>query len=491
VYFIQQILHQILSNITYSILTLVTIVTTAIGSVFLWRWSWKWVVAILLILLLGAFFWVALRYPAQGFLRTDLPSLFLDHFWAWVFVLTVGVFWSFFTLVRLLRSPRPGPMAPVQPEAEAQAEMGAMAPGFPDLDAAWDAIQIRMSQAQIDLGRQRITLLIAPHEDWSAALIQSAGLQLFAQAPETAAPIHAYATAEGVLLSCAAASAYGTQEAGGASRLEHLCQRLLALQPDCPAVRGVAVVFPLSWALQPDAPRRAASVREDLQTIRRVLKVRCPAFALFTEMETVPGFTEFLRRMDRVFRDSRVGFAAPRAQAFSADLVGRGLAWLSSWFHNWILSHLSNDLFNHAGNDHLLSLDHAVRHHRDQMRKILDAAFSTHRGTEPNLYRGCYLMATGQTPDEQAFAAGLFRGARGRVLTEHLATEWTLEAIDDDRRYRRMAWNLASVSGVLMLAWWLYILDQVRFSPHRWLLWTTLAGVAVVWVYAIIRLRRL
>lgn len=487
----QQIYHQITSNITYSILAVVTVAISAVGAFFLGRWAWRLLVAILLILLLGGLLWLAFRYPAQNFLRTGLPPLFFDHFWLWVFVLLAGSVWSLWTLVAVLRGPRPAP-PPVPVEGEAPevsaAETRAETPRFPDLDAAWEAIQIRLSQAQIDLGRQRVTLLIAPHEDWSAALIQSAGLQLFAQAPETAAPIHAYATAEGVLLGGAGASAFAAPEAGGTARLEHLGRLLLAQQPDCPVVRGVAVVFPISWALQPDAARWAAAVRDDLRTLQRILQVRFPVFALFTEMETVPGFTEFINRMERSFREGRVGFATPRTQDFNGDLAGRGLTWLSGWFHTWILNRMAYDLFNPTGNDRLFSLDYAIRRDRALLRKVLEAAFSTHRETEPNLFRGCYFMATGAKPAEQAFAAGLLRGARGRILAEHPATFWTQEAVADDRRYRRTALAVGLVGGMALLIWWADILDQVRDSPQWWLWWAALGGVVVGWVVALYRL---
>ncbi|HEX8203413.1 MAG TPA: type VI secretion protein IcmF/TssM N-terminal domain-containing protein, partial [Isosphaeraceae bacterium] len=457
-HFIQQLIQRIFSDIGYGIFAAVTLAIAAVGAFFLGRWSWRWLVAILLILLLCAFLWMAVRVPAQSFLRTDLPGLFFDHFWAWIFLLAVGSLWSFFTVAGLLRGPSLSSAATVaEPDAEpsAGADLApAPAPaGFPDLDAAWDSLRIRMSQARIDLGRQPVTLLIAPHEDWSAALIQAANLQLFAQAPETAAPIHAYASAEGVLLSCSGASALGGKEAGGSARLEHLCRRLLALQPDCPVVRAVAVVFPMSWALRPDAARWAAAVRDDLRAIQRVLKVRCPAFALFGEMEAVPGFPEFIGRMERAMRESRVGFATPRSQEFSGDLVTRGLTWLSGWFHTWILNRMAGDLFNHPGNDRLFSLDYAVRRDRIRLRKVVEEAFSTHRDSEPTQFRGCYFMATGRDPAQQAFVAGLFRGTRARIIAEHPATLWTQDAVADDRRYRRLALAVGLTGGTLLLIW--------------------------------------
>ena len=136
-------------------------------------------------------------------------------------------------------------------------------------------------------------------------------MQVFARVPEGPAPIHAYATGDGVLLSVTGASGFGTQDAQGSARLEDLCRRLLARDPERPPVRGVAVLFPISWAARPESVKWAAAVRDDLRAVQRAMKVRCPVFAIHVEMETVPGFLEFIDRMPRDFRGSRVGLSVP------------------------------------------------------------------------------------------------------------------------------------------------------------------------------------
>ena len=117
---------------------------------------------------------------------------------------------------------------------------------FPEMDAAWEEVTIRLSQAGIDLRSQHVYLMLGPDEDWPAAVVQSAGLQLFAHAPDGPAPLHAFATADGVLLGATGASAFGTQDGEGIHRMEYLCRLLAAQQPDCPVVRGVVALFPSS-----------------------------------------------------------------------------------------------------------------------------------------------------------------------------------------------------------------------------------------------------
>jgi type VI secretion system protein ImpL len=452
---------------------------SAIGVYLLARWSPRWLLAIVLIVAgLVLLIVMPVRYPSQSFLDPGLPPLFLNFFWLWVFVFVVGMTFSVVALIRLLRAARPASRA-VATETELTGK-------YPDLEAAWDEIQIQLARVQIDPASQHTILLLAPDEESSGALVHSAGLSLFVEAPMSPAPTHAYATADGVLLSAAGASAFGTQGAEGASRMELLCRRLLTQNPDLATVRGVVVVFPIGWAGQGDSVKSATAIRDDLRTVQRVLKVRCPVFALFTQMELTPGFTEFVARMSGALRQSRCGFAIPRTQSFSGDLVQRGLIWMSGWFHSWILSQMAEDLLNQPGNNALFGLDYEFRRYRKRLRAILESAFSTHRESEPILFRGCYFVGTGPGPNESAFSAGLLRGARGRIFADHLAAEWTAGARENDRHYRRLALAVGVVGGLLTLLAWVYIL-VVTQSPFWWIGPVVLT---VAWLVVILRVSR-
>jgi hypothetical protein len=452
---------------------------TALGAFFLARWSWRIFLCVVIAAVAVIFLFVLPRVsPAGNFLDPDLPPLFLNHFWTWVLVFVLGGLGSTVFLVRALRAARPTVRAELAPSVAGR---------FPEIESAWEEILIRLDQAQINLATQDIILLLAPHEDWSAALIQSAGLQLFAQAPMTAAPIHAYATPEGVLLSAGGASAFGTQDVEGIARLEALCRLIRAQRPDCPLLRGVVVMFPLSWAGQPDSVKWAAAVRDDLRLLQRALKIRCPVFALIPEMESAPGFPEFVRRMSTPLRQSRCGFAVPGSQVFSGDLVQRGLVWMAGWFHGWTLSLMTDDLLNQPGNNRLFCLDLEFRRYRKRLRSLMESALATPRESEPVLFRGCYFVASGPAPGEQAFSAGLLRGTRARFFAEHLATMWTEEAEADDRHYRRLALGVGLGGGLLTLLAWVYII-VVTGNPWWWL---GLVAVILAWIVALFRVSRL
>ncbi|WP_435020296.1 type VI secretion protein IcmF/TssM N-terminal domain-containing protein [Tundrisphaera sp. TA3] len=449
------------------------------------RWFWTFLAAAVLVAL-GVLFLFVLprRTDPNAFLDRSLPPAIADHFWAWIYALILGVFafaWLLARAIRRARAAAPGG-AEIDP-----ADLATGPARYPELEEAWRQIRIRLSQAQIDPGARNVILLIAPHEDWAAALVRSAGLPLFVQAPETDAPIHAFATQDALLISCSGMSAFGTQEADGVTRIEALCRLLLAENRDCPVIRGVVALFPAGWTTAGESVRWASALRDDLNAIERVTRVRPPVFALFPEMETVPGFAEFIRRMPREARQQRVGFAVPRDHALGDDVSQRGLVWLSGWFHAWALNLMAGDPLDADGNGRLFVLDHEIRRYRSRWRKILDAALATHRESEPALFRGVYLTATGVGADDQAFSAGLFRGPRARIVADHAATTWTAQAEADDRRYRRIALWVGLVGALLTLGTWAFILLRIVHEPIWWL--APLAQI-IAWALALRRILR-
>src|SRR5262249_50365436 len=182
---------------------------------------------------------------------------------------------------------------------------------------------------------------------------------------------------------------------------------------------------------------------------------------------------------------SRCGLAIPPSQNFSGDLIQRGLVWMSGWFHGWVLSLMSDDLLNPSGNQQLFCLDHEFRRYRKRLRALAEAAFSTHREIEPVMLRGCYFTATGAGQDEQAFAAGLLKGPRGRVHTEPAAACRTARAEEDGRYYRRVALAVGLVGGLATLLSWVAILALSR--DPRWAV--GLGALVVAWGVTLFRLR--
>lgn len=457
-------------------------VGTGVGAVGLWflaRWSLRWTLAVIAAIIIVIGFVLSRAYPQARDSLGDAPGFVRDGFWPLATLLALAVLFSLFLLIRSFVAARAASTdGPADDEP---------AGGYPDIDAAWQEIGIRLAQAKVDPADRHVYLAISPRPDAAQTLIRAAGVQLFARAPEAESPIHAYATPDGILLDCAGASSLGSRDVEGARRLEYACRKVAELIPDAPPVRGVIVLLPLSWAGEPDSVDWSAAVRDDLLAIERALKIRCPVFALVAEMETAPGFGEFLHRLSEGLRQSRCGFAVPGSSEFGGDLAQRGLLWMSRWFQGWTLSLMVENLLDPACNAQLFTLGNEFRRYRKRLRTILETAFSTPRAGDPVMFRGCYFAATGADPADQAFAAGLLRGPRGKIVAAHADTRWTDEAIDDDRWYRGAALGIGLAGGALSLLGWFVIL---RENEDRPIWWAGVAVLVVAWAVATFRIAR-
>ncbi len=257
------------------VIMIVGAIIAAIVAGVAWFWAKHPVRWILALVTVGVILLVVLNQaniPNREDLDPGLPDAFKPPgFSWWVLVLTLAALYLSVHLVGTWIRGRRGV------EGEATGE-----PKFPDLESAWEEIRIRLSHARYDAGGQKLFLLLAPEESIAASLMHAAGLEFFARAPvDEEAPIHAYATAEGLFLSCAGATSWGRGSEEGAARLVELCRRILALNPEQPVLRGVAVLYPMEKAASAELLQGAGSLRNDLQTIRAELNVRCPTFAVF------------------------------------------------------------------------------------------------------------------------------------------------------------------------------------------------------------------
>ena len=379
--------------------------------------------------------------PRRSFLDPDLPAALPritsgPGCWSSSWAIVVSIVF----LVRALRAARPAARAEPAPAdggpvpRDRRGLGGDPGPARPGADRPGRAA--------------RLSCCSRPTRSGPAALVQSAGLQLFARRPTTAAPIHAYATADGVLLSASGASAFGTQEADGVARLETLCRLLLAQQPRLPG-------RPRAWSSSsrsagPASPTRSSGPPPSATTSGRSsasLKVRCPVFALFPEMETAPASPSSSAGCRAALRQSRCGFAVPASQAFSGDLVQRGLIWMSGWFHGWILSLMADDLLNQAGT----TASSASTTSSAATGSGCGRCWSRRSRPTARASRSCSGAATswppGPTPASRPSRPACSAAPAGGVFAEHLATDWTAEAEADDRHYRRLALGVGLVGG--------------------------------------------
>jgi hypothetical protein len=240
-------------------------------------------------------------------------------------------------------------------------------------------------------------------------------------------------------------------------RLQYVCQHLnRARHPFC-GVNGVLTVIPFKAI---DVPGREAEevervVRTDLAIIQRELEVRCPVTLLIGNLEQEAGFRELVRRVGRerafVQRFGR-GFDV-RALPTPADLTvlcehvcGAVEDWVYMLFRE-------TGSLSRPGNLALYALLCKIRcTFKYRLADLLAKGFGydpqRYPGAEPILFSGCYLAATGNTEDRQAFVKGVFE----KLLEEQESLEWTSGALRTHTRYRWIAAvGLSIVAGEALL----------------------------------------
>jgi type VI secretion system protein ImpL len=446
----------------------------------------RWILILLTLGILVLVFVYRNKLPGADELDDGLPHLFFPPLFSiWVLVLGLAAVYLCVHLVWVWVQARRG---------AGTGDSGEPA-RFPDLESAWDEIQIRLSHAQYDAGRQKVFLLLGTDEAMAAAMIRSANLQFFAQAPvDENAPIHAYATADGLFISCAGASSWGKGGEEGTARLVELSRKILALNPEQPVLRGVAVLYPMEKATSPEMLQGVAALRNDLQTIRAELFVRCPTLAIFGVRGSYAGFDEFVARIPRNVRLRRCGFSVPLAQSFDRAAAVKGLGWLVQWFSTWSMKLMTDDYQNTEGNNQLVIMNAQLWRDLPALGHLLDVSFSTHARAEPILVRGCYFVSCGPDPEGQAFVAGLVGGKASKMIADASYTTWSSGAGAIDRRYRLAALGLALATAAIgLLIWGEAIfgrlkLDEVRahFPAGLGVAWTGLGVLALAWAVGLL-----
>jgi hypothetical protein len=232
------------------------------------------------------------------------------------------------------------------------------------------------------------------------------------------------------------------------ARLEHLCRLIVRdRRPYCP-VNGMLVLVPFgSTDSDADAQQTGEIIQRDLATAQGVLKVHCPLFALICDLETLPGFREFICRLPAKDRERRLGQRFPLAPDINGepllDLVDNSVQWLcGSLLRDWVFKLFrvetpgKDDLGKAViGNTNLYLLLDELRERQRRLSRVIKVALAR-QANGPMLFGGCYLAGTGHDPDrEQALVAGLFR----RLIENQDYVSWTERALADDASAERVA----------------------------------------------------
>jgi hypothetical protein len=252
------------------------------------------------------------------------------------------------------------------------------------------------------------------------------------------------------------------------ARLRYLCRLLVRdRRPYCP-INGLLLLVPVAGAENDDDAHQTGAICQlDLATARQTLQVQCPLFALVCDLETVPGFREFIRRFPEKERKKRLGQRFPLTPDLNegvaaADVIESSVHWVCqslvpTWVYKLFQLERGRDDFATAvqGNASLYRLMGTMLDRYKRLGQIFKRAVTVEQGV-PWLFGGCYLAGTGRdAAQEQAFVAGVFR----RLIENQSAVSWTPEAVAEDADYHRWATTgylimaLLSVAGGLLFVY--------------------------------------
>ena len=216
-----------------------------------------------------------------------------------------------------------------------------------------------------------------------------------------------------------------------------------ARAPVCP-MNGVLSLIPVesihSTAAEMDEQQQA--IRADLATLQFATQLRAPITALIVGLERERGFRELVRR---------VGKERAASQRFGRKFDVRAyptkeeLASLSSHvcgaFEDWAYALFREEnALTRPGNMRLYELLAKVRcGWKTRLTELLAGGYGCETGQSARrdslLFSGCYLAATGDTADRQAFAKGVI----DKLKEEQELVEWSREAVAGNRRQATMA----------------------------------------------------
>jgi hypothetical protein len=257
------------------------------------------------------------------------------------------------------------------------------------------------------------------------------------------------------------------------ARLTHLCRLIARDRRPWVPVNGILLLLPFAATdTEEDAGQTGLICQQDLATARKVFQVHCPLLALVCDLETAPGFREFIDRISTPQRAQRVGQRFPLAPLVDPkqlpgilEMVPRVIcqAVFPTWVYKFFrVEGAGRETTEEATrvNGQLYRLMYEMREREKFLAHILSRAAVTEQ-EGPLLFGGCYLAATGAEANDQAFVAGVFR--RLYHQDEHLQDKvaWTAEKIAEEADYRRwtkigyVAVAAFSVLNVVLLYLWL------------------------------------
>lgn len=234
----------------------------------------------------------------------------------------------------------------------------------------------------------------------------------------------------------------------GSLRMDYLCSLIKnARQPYCP-INGLLQAIPVTWAASYEEARKLApAIRYDLECIHESLQLQFPVVVVFSELDSLPGLKEFLKRLERVqrgIRGSRAGSRYWPGAEINMENVDLVIDRAMNWFRGWIYAAFDNDI-NSSENQSLFHLLCSIRQRKSAMSVLLREGLSHVADPEIRL-SGCYFSATGAGATEQGF----IRGVLDRLVEMEEEVAWSPELTRS--LGKQSFWTNLMIGGTVLLA---------------------------------------
>jgi len=224
-------------------------------------------------------------------------------------------------------------------------------------------------------------------------------------------------------------------------RLAHLCRLIAASRwPLCP-VNGAVVAVPVSRLEREDVAQQIGlNAGQDLKVAEETLKLKFPAYALVTGLDTLPGATDFLTRFAADRKTQRLGKGYPLTPDLPAERVAESVDAQMKWVLNSLLPYWAFRQFHveRAGepaepatkaNAEIFRFLNAVRDRAGAVGKFAGRV----AGGDATRFGGCYLTARLQEfGNAPLFVDEFFK----KVTATQGAVAWTPAAYAEDSGYR-------------------------------------------------------
>lgn len=234
-------------------------------------------------------------------------------------------------------------------------------------------------------------------------------------------------------------------------RLRYLCKLMLRdRRPWCP-INGSLVLIPWKLLHNDDYCREAPNfLLRDLTIARDTLTLHAPVHTLLCDVETAIGFDQFRDCFrSKTVLTQRFGQKSPLMPSMSGTELPAFYESLAAWLGQtlmpkWILQFLNKDLATDSRNtpgmatnynSSLYSFMREMYMRAPRLGRVLKQGVvlsESSSNPEPMpLFGGCYLAATGESENQQAFLPGVF----DRLVDNQNSVAWTKAALASERKY--------------------------------------------------------